>query len=359
MQLNVLIIGVGLIGGSLGLALQESPMIKNIIGADLDKEVLKKAKEMGAIDEEVTIAEGTKKADIIFICVPPGAIKSILSEIKEHLRPGVIVTDVCSIKQPVMTAYNELPEDVYAIGGHPMAGAESNGIGYADRYLFENAIYILTPAPCVPEDIYILLKQLLEQTGTCIMRLDPKSHDEYVAAISHVPHITAAALVNIAAEQEENLILAAGGFKDTTRIASSNPALWLDILFNNQDLVAKKLGRLINELENMRRALVNSDYSLIQSKLIDAQDKRNSIPSMQKRIMPTFAEIICLVADHPGALGKITTILGDANINIIDIEILRVREGDGGTIRIGVENEKDALKAVEILHNYNIKSWTR
>ncbi|NLW90633.1 MAG: prephenate dehydrogenase [Syntrophomonadaceae bacterium] len=358
MSVNVLIIGVGLIGGSLGLALKESPLVARVIGVDEDH-TIDQALAMGAIDGGGHLETAAATADVIFLCTPISTFGGIIDQVKTRIKPGAIISDVGSTKQEVMRVFSQLPDAVYKIGGHPMAGSEIRGVVGADRYLFENAAYILTPAPGTPDDILAFMNELLACTGARIKRLTAERHDELVAAISHIPHLTAAALVNMTRGDEEHLMMAAGGFRDTTRIASSNPELWDNIIFSNQEIIVDKLDLLIENLIKLREAIKAGDREKVLQELSSAKDTRDRIPQVHRGIMPDFSDIVCIVPDKPGIIARLGAILHEKDINIVDIEILRVREGDGGTIRLGVPSLTDAAEAVAELQANGIKAWIR
>ncbi len=357
--MNLFIIGVGLIGGSLGLALRQSPEVENIMGFDENGETLRKAMEIGAIDRAVDLLEGTSRADIVFLCTPLSSYPNILEKIKPELKPGKIVTDTGSTKEMVMDLFTRLPEGVWCIGGHPMAGSEIKGIQGADRYLFENAVYGLTPGPFTPKTAVNTLVNLLSVSGTRVKVMEPALHDELVAAVSHIPHLAAVALVNLTGGGSEYLMMAAGGFRDTTRIASSNPELWDDILFFNRRPIIDKLNTFISKLQNIREALEENNTAFIHQELCQAKEIRDKIPQVSRGLIPGFHDVICIVPDQPGIIGHLGFFLGEEGINIVDIEILRAREGDGGTIRLGVPSKEDALKSVEILQSREITAWVR
>lgn len=359
MLANVLIVGVGLIGGSLGLALKESPLVNQVIGFDIDNESLEKARDIGAIDYASSLEDGVRQADVIFLCAPLSFFSTIIEDIRPWLKPGTIITDVGSTKQEVMRIFRSLPADVWAIGGHPMAGSETRGINGADRYLFENAVYILTPDINVPDHIMEYLMNLLKATGAQVKIMEAAIHDEIVATVSHIPHLAAVALVNLTRGEKDNLMLAAGGFRDTTRIAASNPEIWEDILFSNRDILLEKLDAYINELNNIKIALKSCDHLRIRQVLYSAKEIRDQIPQVRQGLIPGFCDIICIVPDQLGIIAQLGSILGEEKINIVDIEILRAREGDGGTIRLGVPSPEDASRAVLALQTKGIKAWVR
>lgn len=358
MSITVAIIGTGLIGGSLGLALHESPEVQSIIGIDNDYEALQRALQIGAIDA-ISSLEGVREAQVVFLCTPLETYPSLIAAAADYIRPGTIVTDVGSTKQKVMEWMGDMPEGVHIIGGHPMAGSEIQGIQGADRYLFENAVYVLTPGPKTAPEVTRQLTDLLSVTGAKIKIMEASLHDQMVASISHIPHLAAVSLVNLTEGHPDTLMLAAGGFRDTTRVASSSPSLWKGILTTNRSAVVEGLDRLIDHLAQLRSALENDDQDKLLADLTRAQRIRSQIPHGQKGLLPAMCDVICIVPDQPGIIGNLGRILGYHNINIVDIEILRVREGDGGTIRLGVASLEDGLRAVKALQDESIKVWLR
>ncbi|HWP96600.1 MAG TPA: prephenate dehydrogenase [Syntrophomonadaceae bacterium] len=359
MKVKVLLVGVGLIGGSLGLSLRESPLVDSVMGADNDSEALAKACEIGAIDRIVRLEEGVQDADLIFLCTPLGSYASIIEKIRPFLRPGTLVSDVGSTKLAVMDLFQSLPREVYAVGGHPMAGAETQGINGADRYLFENAVYVLTPGKETPAAVLDMLMEILRATGARIEIIEAAVHDELVATVSHIPHLSAVALVGLTEGSQEHLMMAAGGFRDTTRVASSNPQLWEDILFSNRLPLLERLDSLIERLGNIRTALEQNDHTGLRRELNQAKEIRDCIPHIRRSLLPSCHDLVCIVPDRPGIIGQLGSILDGEDINIVDIEILRVREGDGGTIRLGVPTLEKAEQAVKALQANDIKAWLR
>lgn len=359
MGLQVGLIGLGLIGGSLGLAFRESPLVDKINGYDLDPETVKQAVDIGVIENAGGLEDAIRGADVVFICVPLKAMPDLIKEISPLLKPGCIVTDVGSVKHPVGQWLSELPESVYTVGGHPMAGSEKAGIKSADRYMFENALYALTPFGEVPLDVMEKLVRLLQETGARVKVLDAAVHDRSVAMISHLPHVLAYALLGLVEGSPECGLMAAGSFRDLTRVAASNRQLWEDILLSNRFEVAGAIERLIEKLASFKRDLDTGDRDLLGNWILIAQKVREGIPRLQKGLLPQSHEIITVVPDRPGVIGQLGQWLGDKGINIVDIEILRVREGEGGTIRLGVPSSDDAVQAVEVLRQQDIQAWRR
>ena len=266
---KISIIGVGLIGGSLGLALKEKHLNFKIVGID-KQEIIEKAIARGAIDEgTVNLEEGIKEADIIIIATPVKTILNILTQINPFLKKGCLVTDTGSTKKQIVKKANKiLSKDIFFIGGHPMAGSEECGIESADPYLFHNKTYILTPA--LKSNLRALKKVslLIKMIGAKKLILDPLEHDRIVSAVSHLPQIIAVSLINTTGElalrrNNNNYFEAVGeGFKDMTRIASSPYKIWEDICETNQENILEMIREFKNYLEVMEGKLKNDPNSL-------------------------------------------------------------------------------------------------
>jgi len=266
---KITIIGVGLIGGSLGLALKEKKPNFKIVGVD-KPEIIKKAIARGAIDEgTVNLEEGIKEADIVIIATPVKTILNILIQVNPFLKKGCLVTDTGSTKQQIVQKANEvLSKDVFFIGGHPMAGSEKCGIEEANPHLFQDRTYILTPTKksnlIAIDKIFSLIKMI----GANRLILDPLEHDRIAGAVSHLPQIIAVSLINTTAElalrgNNTNYFKAIGeGFKDVTRIASSPYKIWEDICETNQENILKMIQEFRNYLGVIEDKLKNNPSSL-------------------------------------------------------------------------------------------------
>lgn len=354
---NVTIIGLGLIGGSWAMALKRTSPGMRICGVDVDSEALKTGLRSGVIDRGTEdAASGVKDADLVVIATFVASIPEIAEKIAPHLKPGCILTDTGSTKLKTTESLgNVLPPGVHYIGGHPMTGSEISGISGADPYLFENAVYVLTPDSSTDRRALAVLRDLIETMGARVLYLSPEEHDRMVAAVSHLPHVVAAALVNTVGEFEEHnpgaFRLAAGGFRDVTRIAESRPGMWCDIFMQNREAVLSLIGAFKRSLEEFERTIRDSDEPALYELLATARRRRGLIPQNKKGLLPELHEITVTVPDKPGVIAGMTGLLGRENINIMDIEILRVREGDGGTIRLGFKEKDVAYRALEILHS--------
>ena len=259
---------MGLIGGSLGLAFKRCGFEGRIVGVS-KPETVRLALDSGAIDEGwpyEDLKEAVQNADLIFVCTPIGRILELIEELSPIIGSGTIVTDVGSTKRSIVNCAKKFfRENTYFVGGHPMAGSERSGITAADPFLFQNAIYILTPDRLVPPEIYGQFVRLLRSIGARVLELDGEAHDKAVAAISHLPQLMATKLVEVVGRLNEQadhfLPLAAGGFRDMTRIASSEyDPVWRDIYRTNSDYVSNMIDLYIAALKDARDRL--SDGSL-------------------------------------------------------------------------------------------------
>ncbi len=357
---KVTIIGVGLIGGSLGLALIVRPVAGSVVGVELCGEYLQVALNSGSILRgETSPPAETKDAELVIISTPVGLTAEILQVIAPCLKPGTLVTDVGSTKAQIVQAARQLlPAGTEFIGGHPMAGSEQAGVAGADRYLFENAVYILTPTQENSRQKIKQIRDILEAIGARVVEMDADEHDLTVAGVSHLPHLVAAALVNTAGDLQRSFdkvfMLAAGGFRDVTRIASGHPGMWRDICITNKDKILQVLKVFRAALAVLEQDIVNCDGEQLQRQFERAKQLRAAIPAKLKGYLPVLHELVLTVPDKPGVLAGITSALADVGININDIEILRVREGDGGTVRLGFGTLQDQEKAYIVLHSRGI-----
>lgn len=351
------IIGVGLIGGSLGLALNERGLARHITGVDTSEQNLKAALAGGAIHEIAELDRAVSRADLVVLATPVGAMPGLLRETGKYLKRGAVVTDVGSTKLNIV----EQAEAVLGgrfVGGHPMAGSETTGFTGADPYLFENAFYLLTPTSRTAGDALALVRKVVEAIGAHVMEMSPEQHDLATAAISHLPHLVAVSLVNAVAGLpfgEKALALAAGGFRDTTRIAAGNPVMWRDIFLANRARVLEALDGFRGAVEQMETALRQGDGEQILQILSAAGKTRRELPVRSKGYLPRLYEVVVTVPDRPGVIAMLAGMLAGAGINIAEIEILRAREGYDGTIRIAFTTPEEQEQAAGVLRANEIK----
>jgi prephenate dehydrogenase len=354
---RIAIIGLGVIGASLGMALKSARPDLEVLGTDIDSATVEKALEMAAISRPL-LNEDISACDVVFIATPLRIIPQILIRIIDQLTPGTIVSDVGSVKSWVMKQFEEyLPSGVIGIGGHPMAGSDRSGITGADKYLLQNAVYVLTPLESTADDKVEILRDLLAETGAKVVVLSPDEHDHMVSKVSHLPHIVAASLMNKLEKHQGALRLAAGGLRDTTRIAASNPELWQDILLLNGIAVAEEIRDLISQLDLYLQAIENKDGASLCQYLGTAQIMRKNMP-LSRSSLENSADIVAIIPDKPGIIGILGTLLGEAGININDIQIMGVRDENEGSIRMGVPQSQGQL-ALQLLKDKDIKAWIR
>ncbi len=360
---RVTILGVGLIGGSLGMALKQTGFAREIIGVDLNGDIIAEAVKLGAIDQGTTdLCMGVSQADLLVLATPIRAIYKLVPQISRYLKAGAVVTDVSSTKVEVIKLMEEyLPKGTSFVGGHPMAGSEKAGVGASDPYLFENAIYILTPRDAL--EVFSLVEDMVRSIGAKPLILSPEEHDRIVACVSHLPHLIAATLVAVAMDENKRtgnvLFLAAGGFRDTTRIAGSDPGLWRDIFFSNKAELLSMVDNFQRELEEFRTLLESDSEDELEERLRAIRGVRQEIPSKTKGFFSPIYEIVVMVQDRPGSISRVTSFLAEHELNIKDIEILHLREGEGGTLRLGFASEGHADMAVTLLKEGGIPARRR
>jgi prephenate dehydrogenase len=349
---QVTIIGVGVIGGSLGLAIKKRFPLVTVVGFDR-RPVLKKAINKGAIDTAATsLRTALEKANVVFLAMPVSEILKGLPLIAKYSPPDVIVSDVGSVKGSIVRCARQLFPRGNFVGGHPMAGVELSGVEAAHPLLYENAVYVLTPAHGKTTPAVKRLASFLEELGARVVLLDPKMHDEVVSVVSHLPQLTAVALTNVAGGRHpsgrRHLRLAAGGFRDLTRIASSKPEIWADILTLNRVEIDKSLKLMIRELSVYRKLLSRKDSSLA-NQFNTARRIRSNIPKTMKGFIHQLDELYVFVKDQPGMIARMTASLARAKVNIKDIELMKVREGRGGTFRLAFESKEMSTRAAAVL----------
>lgn len=270
------IIGVGLLGGSIGLAVKSKSSHCSIMGYGHRPATLLRARERGAIDQiETNAAQAARDADLVILCTPVGVFPHILAQIAPILKEGAIITDVGSTKRSVVRwAAESLPKSVHFIGSHPMAGSEKQGIEAARSDLFEKALCITTPNSATNSDALGRLESFWQELGMRTTRLSADDHDRMLAEVSHLPHMVAAALV--AMQSDQALPLAGKGFLDATRIAGGDGALWRDILLDNVDNLRGVLGRLRSQLDRLEQMLNPQQSEELRQWLDHAANKRRS-----------------------------------------------------------------------------------
>lgn len=274
---QIAIVGVGLIGGSLGLAVRERGLAHEVVGVGYREGTLKRAEARGAIDRwTLDLADGVSAADLVVVCTPVGLVADKAVEAARAMKPGSVVTDVASTKAMITRKVEAaLPDGIAFVPAHPMAGSEQRGNESARADLFEGATVILTPTERTPDDPANAVRDLWTRLGASVEQLDAATHDRIVAEISHFPHLVAPAVVN--AVSESSLPYAATGMKDTTRIAASDVPLWVDIFRDNRRNVLEALRRFGIELDHIREALERRDWTALARSLERARERRRAL----------------------------------------------------------------------------------
>ena len=350
-------IGCGLIGGSLALAVKQTGLVHEVVGYDRNPETLKIALSRGVIDRAAAdLQTCVTGADLLVLAVPIPAMVDILrqlSMLEEIMAESPIITDVGGTKQAVMDLARQVFQKAQFIGGHPMAGSEKSGIYAAHERLLENAVYVLTPGSTATQAAVDRLSSLLRSAGARPKLMDAGHHDEVVAAISHVPHLIAAALVKQVRELAENdnayRELAAGGFRDITRIASSDPSLWRDMSLENRSKILPLIIGWLDQLTQIKDWLSERSAAPLQEFFTQARLFRDSLPVKASGGFPALFSMTVEVPDVPGIIGVIASLLGNHRISIRNIGILESREGEEGQLILQFDRHQDLEAAESVL----------
>lgn len=346
------VVGLGLIGGSVAAAARRANPGLCVRAVDADVETLRIALETGLADEallpEDAVAAGwftAVSADLVVLGTPVVHTVAWLHRLAEAGYTGV-VTDVSSTKRAVVEAARDAGARYRFVGAHPMAGSERSGVGAANPALFDGAYYILTPTEDTDMDAYRLVHAFVASLGARIISVDAAAHDEAVAIISHVPHVAAAALVELASSRAEEagadlLRLAAGGFKDMTRIAAGSPELWTGICLDNAPAVLAGIDGLGAVLADFRSAVEARDAQAVRDWFTRAADVRRALPAQWVPATARLRELAVPVTDRPGMVGIVTTAASRAGCNIEDIEIDH-RSENTALLRLVLTDEGDA-----------------
>lgn len=345
------VVGLGLIGGSVAAGLRDSHY--HLTGWDTNESTREAALDRGLIAEAHPPEALPESVSGVMLAIPVPAMEPVAESIAQGENQPEFITDVGSTKARVCRRMKSvLQGNPRFIGAHPMAGSEQSGLAAAEPLLFENAICVITPT--VAGEKYLLdVIQIWETLGAHVLEMSPDEHDTSVAHVSHLPHLNAAALLKSVESMEDYedlaLPLAAGGFRDTTRVAEGDPALWRDIFKTNQDKIHATIERFIGVLEDARDLIENDQWSQITKWLDEARDLRHEIPEKTKGLMGSLFELKIMAPDKPGILAHITNTLAEESINISDIEVLKVREGELGTIRLRFRRQEQLDEARDVL----------
>ncbi|MDF1742164.1 MAG: prephenate dehydrogenase [Gimesia sp.] len=273
------IIGVGLLGGSIAAAARQRKLTGKILGAGRNPARMRAAQHSGLLDRGTTnIAETSAESDLIIVCTPVNQITQFVRTVAQNSRPGTLITDVGSTKQKICEAlYGSLPEGVTFVASHPLAGSEKTGFEFADPNLFQGRPCVITPDDSLSVEAVSRIKHFWEALGMHVLETSPQKHDQILAETSHLPHVVASALAMTLTEENRNFT--STGFRDTTRIAAGDPALWIEILLNNREAVVESIDRYTHSLGGLREAIVNHDENQLRQLLEDGKKNHDALNS--------------------------------------------------------------------------------
>lgn len=353
-QLTCGFIGLGLIGGSIARALKQSVPGVRIVAYDLNGESLKLALEQHIADVAAErIDHRFSCCDYIFLCAPVQKNDANLAAVKEILPPDCLLTDVGSVKTAIHAAVRDAGLEHCFIGGHPMAGSERTGFANSKASLLENIYYILTPTDKVSPQKLENYRRLVEGMGAIPLILDCEKHDYITAAVSHLPHVAASSLVNLVRDSDSDdgimKMVAAGGFKDITRIASSSTVMWQQICLTNTSNISRLLGDYIDALIRIKETLDDRDKDGLYDFFDRARVYRDSFISASSGPIKRSFCISVDIADKAGALARIVTLLSKHGISIKNIGITHNRESEDGVLQVEFYEEASLQSAIMFL----------
>lgn len=343
---TAVVAGVGLIGGSVALGLRQRLLARRVIGLDASPGVLREALALGVVDEIQTApGEWLRAADLVVLAAPMRALAPLARDLAPFLNPQALVTDVGSVKGGIAAEMERLGVRSF-VAGHPMAGSERGGVTHARAALLENAVWVLTPTDHTPLTALSRARTLVESLGAAPVVMPPDAHDALVATISHLPYLTSLAMTHMVARDERLSLLAAGGFRDLTRVASGDPRMSRDMVVENKAALREALARFRGQLERLEADLDEPEELLAAA--LEGKRTRDSLPIVKRSLLPQRHDLVVAVPDRPNQLGAVTQTLGAHGVNIKDIEVLAIRE-DGGAVRLGLESPEDVQRAAAIL----------
>ena len=357
-------IGLGLIGGSIARAVRQYFPDCEIAAFDKNKETLALATQESVIDvAATTIDDNFKHCNYLFLCAPVSYNTAYLKQVRNYLHSDCILTDVGSVKTDIHREVEALGIEEYFIGGHPMAGSEKSGYVNSKAMLIENAYFVLTPSEKVPQEKIARYTDFVQALHAIPVLLNYQEHDYVTGTISHLPHIIASSLVNFVRDTDtrDELMknLAAGGFKDITRIASSSPVMWQHICLKNKDNLLKILDEYIRFLSSAREMIDQEDEQGIYHMFDTSRNYRNSIPASSAGPIKKAYEVYCDIIDEAGGIAAIATILASNGLNLKNIGIIHNREFEEGVLRIEFYDEASMKKAAEILQKFRYIVYER
>lgn len=354
------IIGLGLIGGTLAKTIHRIHPAIEIIACDTNEVSLSLALNEGIIQKGTPLlTEDFSSCRYIFLCAPVQKNESFLKQLAPFLSEDCILSDTGSVKSAIHEDIRKYGVSSFFIGGHPMAGSEKSGFSNATAYLFENAYFIITHDD-VPMELVEEYRDFIASLGCIPFLMSPAEHDYTTAAVSHLPHILASSLVNLVreldTEDEYMKSIAAGGFKDITRIASSSPVMWQEICGANREQILLLLDHFIHSMEQIKEEISARDQDRILNFFQQAKDYRDSLPIKKNGPLPSIFEIYCDLIDEAGGIATIATILATNGISIKNIGIIHNREFEQGVLRIEFYEDTAMEQATTQLrkHHYTV-----
>ena len=357
-------IGLGLIGGSIARTIRKFHPDYRLLAFDKDRDALAEAVSLNVIDGICDIEdERLYNCDYLFLCAPVEFNVEYMEKIKDSLGENCILTDVGSVKSIIHEKVTELGLEGKFIGGHPMAGSERSGFSNSSDHLLENAYYIITPGGEVALDRISDFTELVSSLGAIPLVLTAEEHDFITAGVSHLPHIVASALVNLVNLLDNDAqymkMIAAGGFRDITRIASSSPIMWEQICLENQKNISTVLDEFIRMLIQIRCSIDNKEADNIFDMFASSKDYRDSIDIVDNSLIPRSYVLYIDVADEAGAIATIATILAPEKVSIKNIGIIHNREFEDGVLKIEFYTDAALEQAKVLLTKRNYKICER
>ena len=354
-------IGLGLIGGSIAKTIRKFHPDYRLIAFDKDRSALAEAVSLNVINGICDIEdEQLYNCDYLFLCAPVEFNVEYMEKIKASLGENCILTDVGSVKNVIHEKVTELGLEGRFIGGHPMAGSERSGFSNSSDHLLENAYYIITPGGEVALEKISDFTELISSLGAIPLVITAEEHDFITAGVSHLPHIVASALVNLVNLLDNDAqymkMIAAGGFRDITRIASSSPVMWEQICLENQKNISTVLDEFIRMLIQIRCSIDNKEADNIFDMFASSKDYRDSIDIIDNSLIPRSYVLYIDVADEAGAIATIATILATEKVNIKNIGIIHNREFEDGVLKIEFYTDAALEQAKVLLTKRNYRS---
>ncbi len=348
------IFGIGLLGGSVALGLRERFLAEEIHAYDPDPGALEDALALQVVDKVHTSLGGwVNDLELGVLAAPVGVLVSEGQKLAQHSGPHTVWLDVGSVKRPVVEALTGVLPNF--VGSHPMAGSEKAGVEAAHAGLLQNAVWVITPTAGTAPHALEAVHSLVQNLGAYPLELAPELHDRLVARISHLPYLLAVGLNRLVAQdphQDLLMFLAAGGFRDLTRVASGSPRMSRDMVVANKEALREAIEDLravMLELEN----LLEGPDELLEVAL-EAKRTRDSLPIVKRSLLPVMNELVVQVPDKPGQIAAVSTALGNAGVNIKNFEVLAIRD-EGGAIRMGFATPEEREQARRILEEIGYK----